>query len=81
MRTNKEKAYRAATNHGVERTGIPHRRDAMLWDDDKKQPHPRNVNLRRVWEIGRAERKVESGYHCRSLAEPANFIKLSLETI
>jgi hypothetical protein len=70
---DKEKVYTAATNQGVEKISVPPRRDAVLWDEDEKQPHPRNANLRRVWEIGRTEWKVESGYHRRSLAETAMF--------
>lgn len=70
---DQEKVYRAAANRKVERITIPPRRDAVLWQESEGQPHPRNTNLRRVQEIGRAEWKAECGYHRRSLAETAMF--------
>ena len=70
---DKEKVYKAAISQGVEKITVPPRRDAVLWNESEEQPHPRNANLRRLWEIGRAEWKVESGYHRRSLAETAMF--------
>jgi hypothetical protein len=70
---DKEKVYKAAAAKGVERITIPPRRDAVLWEENRAEPHPRNANLRRIWEIGRKEWKEESGYHRRSLAETAMF--------
>jgi len=70
---DKEKVYQAATDRKVDRITIPPRRDAVLWKEREGQPHPRNVNLRRVQEIGRAAWKNECGYHRRSLAETAMF--------
>jgi hypothetical protein len=70
---DKEKVYKAATDAAIEKITIPPRRDAVLWDERDGQPHPRNANLRRVKEIGRAEWKIESGYHRRSLVETAMF--------
>jgi hypothetical protein len=70
---DKEKVYKAAREAGIGKITIPPRRDAVLWEEPDGQSHPRNTNLRRVNEIGRAEWKVESGYHRRSLAETAMF--------
>jgi IS5 family transposase len=70
---DKEKVYKAATDAEIGKITIPPRRDAVLWDERNGQAHPRNTNLRRVKEIGRAEWKIESGYHRRSLAETAMF--------
>jgi hypothetical protein len=70
---DKEKVYKVATVAGVEKITVPPRRDAVFWEERDGQVHPRNTNLRRVKEIGRAEWKVESGYHRRSLVETAMF--------
>ena len=70
---DKEKVYKAAAAKGVGKITIPPRRDAVLWQEDEADPHPRNENLRRIWESGRKEWKIESGYHRRSLAETAMF--------
>lgn len=68
---DKDKVYQAARDKEVEKVTIPPRRDAVLWTETA--PHPRNTNLRRVWEVGRKAWKEESGYHRRSLAETAMF--------
>ena len=70
---DKEKVYKAAAAKGVSKITIPPRRDAVLWEEHGTDPHPRNENLRRIWECGRKEWKEESGYHRRSLAETAMF--------
>ena len=70
---DKEKVYQAAAARGVGKITIPPRRDAVLWEENGPEPHPRNENLRRIWEEGRKEWKIESGYHRRSLAETAMF--------
>jgi len=70
---DKEKVYKAAAAKGVGKITIPPRRDAVLWEENGPEPHPRNENLRRIWEDGRKEWKKESGYHRRSLAETAMF--------
>jgi IS5 family transposase/uncharacterized protein (DUF4415 family) len=70
---DKEKVYKAAAAKGVRKITIPPRRDAVLWEENDSEPHPRNENLRRIWECGRKEWKEESGYHRRSLAETAMF--------
>jgi hypothetical protein len=70
---DKEKVYKAAAAKGVGKITIPPRRDAVLWEENGPEPHPRNENLRRIWEDGRKEWKIESGYHRRSLAETAMF--------
>lgn len=70
---DKEKVYQAARDKKVEKITIPPRRDAVLWTETPTAPHPRNTNLRRVWEVGRKAWKEESGYHRRSLAETTIF--------
>ncbi len=70
---DKEKVYKAAAAKRVSKITIPPRRDAVLWEENGSEPHPRNENLRRIWECGRKEWKEESGYHRRSLAETAMF--------
>jgi IS5 family transposase len=70
---DKEKVYQAAKDKQVEKITIPPRRDAVLWAETPTAPHPRNTNLRRVWEVGRKAWKEESGYHRRSLAETTMF--------
>ena len=70
---DKEKVYKAAAAKGVRKITIPPRRDAVLWEENEAGPHPRNENLRHIWERGRKEWKEESGYHRRSLAETAMF--------
>jgi IS5 family transposase len=70
---DKEKVYQAARDKTVEKITIPPRRDAVLWTEPPTAPHPRNTNLRRVWEVGRNAWKEESGYHRRSLAETTVF--------
>jgi hypothetical protein len=54
---------------------IPPRRDAHIWRHGNRSgsPHPRDVNLRRIRQIGRAAWKRECGYHQRSLAETTMF--------
>lgn len=70
---DKEKVYQAAAAKGMEKVTIPPRRDAVLWEENSAEPHPRNANLRRIGEVGRKEWKEGSGYHRRSLAEIAMF--------
>ncbi len=41
--------------------------------NSKKDPLPRDENLRRIRQVGRKQWKEESGYHRRSLAETAVF--------
>jgi hypothetical protein len=70
---DKQKVYRAAMDQQVEKITIPPRSDAALWAESPPTPHPRNTNLRRVWEVGRKAWKEECGYHRRSLAETTVF--------
>jgi len=67
------KGIQSGNKPGVEKIAVPPRRDAVLWDEPDEQAHPRNTNLRRAQETGRAEWTVENGYHRRSLAETAMF--------
>jgi len=54
---------------------IPPRRGARIWRHGNRRGsgHPRDVNLRRIRQIGRAAWKRECGYHQRSLAETAMY--------
>ena len=55
---------------------IPPQKGAVewYWDEPDDYPdYPRNVAVRRINEIGRAEWKQEVGYHRRSLSETAMF--------
>lgn len=55
---------------------IPPRDGAVEWYWNKPGDHPgypRNVAVRRVNEVGRAQWKIEEGYHHRSLSETAMF--------
>ena len=72
---DKEKVYTVAQTHGTSTITIPPRRDAHIWQHGNcaAPPHPRDVNLRRIRDVGRKQWKVESGYHRRSLAETTMF--------
>ena len=72
---DKRKFYEATSRRGVKHITIPPRRNAKIWQhgNSKKQPLPRDQNLRRIRQIGRKQWKVESGYHQRSLVETAVF--------
>jgi hypothetical protein len=70
---DKDKVYEAAAAQGVICITIPPRRDAVFWKENGSDPHPRNLNLLRIKEIGRKDWKKKSGYHRRSLAETAMF--------
>ena len=66
--------YEAVAGRGA-RAAIPPRRGAVIWQhgNSKAPPLPRDENLRRIRQVGRARWKRESGYHRRSLAETAVF--------
>ena len=72
---DKDKVYRAAQEQGVSTVTIPPRRDAHIWQHGNcaAPPHPRDVNLRRIRDVGRKHWKAESGYHRRSLVETTMF--------
>ena len=72
---DKEKVYTVAQTHGVSAITIPPRRGAHIWQHGNcaALPHPRDVNLRRIRDVGRKQWKAESGYHRRSLAETTMF--------
>jgi len=72
---DKRKFYDACTKQHVAHIAIPPRRDARIWQqaNSSKPPLPRDHNLRRIRQVGRAQWKRESGYHRRSLAETAVF--------
>ena len=72
---DKRKFYGAATERGVKRIIIPPQRNAKIWQhgNSKKEPLPRDENLRRIRQVGRKQWKIDAGYHRRSLAETALF--------
>jgi len=72
---DKGKVYAACQQRAVKRIAIPPRRDAHIWQHGNCQapPHPRDVNLRRIRQVGRQKWKREVGYHRRSLAETTVF--------
>ncbi len=54
---------------------ITPREDAKIWKHGNAAgpPHPRDLNLRRIREVGRKQWKIESNYHRRSKAESGFF--------
>ena len=72
---DKRKFYEASQARGVTHIIVPPRRNAKIWQhgNSKKNPLPRDQNLRRIRQIGRKKWKQEAGYHRRSLAETAVF--------
>lgn len=52
---------------------IPPRKDAVIWQEGKDTPHPRDENLRSIRQYGRKRWKRDSGYHRRSIAETTMF--------
>jgi len=72
---DKRKFYDACSERGVRQIVVPPRRNAKIWQhgNSKKDPLPRDENLRRIRQVGRKQWKHESGYHRRSLAETAVF--------
>jgi hypothetical protein len=72
---DKRKFYEASQARGVRHIIVPPRRNAKIWQhgNGKKNPLPRDQNLRRIRQIGRKKWKQETGYHRRSLAETAVF--------
>ena len=57
------------------KAAIPPRHGAKIWQhgNSRQERLPRDENLRRIRQVGRAKWKQESGYHRRSLAETAMF--------
>ena len=72
---DKRKFYEVCTARGIKYISVPPRRDAKIWQhgNSKKDPLPRDQNLRRIRQVGRKQWKVGAGYHRRSLAETAVF--------
>lgn len=72
---DKRKFYEASATRGVDEIIIPPQHNAKIWQhgNSKKDPLPRDENLRRIRQVGRKKWKDESGYHRRSLAETAVF--------
>jgi len=72
---DKRKFYDACSARGVPRVTIPPQHNAHIWQHGNSAlpPLPRDQNMRRIRQVGRARWKQETGYHCRSLAETAVF--------
>lgn len=72
---DKRKFYDVCCERGVPRVTIPPQRNAHIWQHGNSAlpPLPRDQNVRRIRQVGRAHWKQESGYHRRSLAETAVF--------
>ena len=72
---DKRKFYEVSTERGINTILVPPQRNAKIWQhgNSKKDPLPRDENLRRIRQVGRQQWKDESGYHRRSLAETAMF--------
>lgn len=72
---DKRKFYKRCKKRGVKRVTVPPQHNAKIWQhgNSKKDPLPRDQNLRRIRQVGRNRWKEESGYHRRSLAETAVF--------
>lgn len=69
-----KQCYEAIKKRGA-RAIIPPRIDAKIWvhGNSNAPAHQRDINLRRIREVGRAPWKIESGYHRRSMAENGFF--------
>jgi hypothetical protein len=72
---DKRKAYAACQKHRVKRIAIPPQHGAHIWQHGNRHApaHPRDVNVRRIRQVGRTKWKQEMGYHRRSLAETSVF--------
>lgn len=71
---DKRHCYEAIRKRGA-RSAIPPQKRAHIWQHGNRrtEPHPRDQNLRRIRQVGRAQWKREAGYHRRSLAETEMF--------
>lgn len=72
---DKRPCYTALTAYGIAHIAIPPQHNAKIWQhgNARGSPLPRDENLRRIRDIGRARWKAEANYHRRSLAETAMF--------
>ena len=67
--------YDALRKRRVKHIVIPPQRNAHIWQHGNSSALriPRDANLRRIREVGRARWKEENGYHRRILAETTMF--------
>ena len=67
--------YDALRKRRVKHIVIPPQRNARIWQHGNSRALriPRDANLRRIREVGRAKWKEENGYHRRILAETTMF--------
>lgn len=72
---DKRKFYQACIDKQAKDVVIPPQRNAKIWQhgNSKKDPHPRDENLRYIREHGRKKWKEDRGYHQRSLSETGMF--------
>lgn len=72
---DKENVYQIAKEKGIENFMIPPQKNARIKQHGncKKEPHPRDVNLREIRKTTRKQWKINSGYHKRSLSENTMF--------
>lgn len=68
---DKRKMYDACINQRIKEIIIPPRKGARIWfhGNCKKDPHPRDQNLRTIRKTSRQKWKIKTGYHKRSLVE------------
>jgi hypothetical protein len=72
---DKRKVYDACQSRGIKNIMIPPRINAKIWQhgNSKKQPHPRDENLRQIRKTSMKKWKKKIGYHVRSLSETGVF--------
>jgi hypothetical protein len=72
---DKENVYEVAKKKGIKDFKIPPQKNAKIKQHGncKKEPHPRDENLRKIRKTTRKQWKINSGYHKRSLVENTMF--------
>jgi len=72
---DKSKVYDVCLKKKIKEFLIPPQKNAKIWQhgNSKKEPHPRDENLRKIRKTNRKKWKIESGYHIRSISENAIF--------
>jgi hypothetical protein len=72
---DKENVYKVAKEKEIKNFMIPPQKNAKIKQHGncKKEPHPRDENLRKIRKTTRKQWKVNSGYHKRSLSENTMF--------
>ena len=72
---DKRKVYNACQKRKIKKIIVPPQKNAKIFQHGnfKKEPHPRDENLRQIRKTTRKKWKEKSGYHVRSLSETAMF--------